>query len=475
MKLGVVTAEPNNFVPLKLKEEAEKLGMEVEILDVAKIVHLECAEPKILYDGKPLELDVVIPRLNEHQLEVKLALLRRMELSGIKMVNTADSMALCNDKLESQIKLQTQGIVVPWSAIVHDPEHLETALAAAEEAGKKFPMILKTLRGTHGIGVMKVDSKSSLVSVFQAVHGEGQQLMIQEFIEHDSSYRIIMIGQELLAANERGQPKEKEEFRTNSHLGSETKKYDPSEEELEFSKKIVAEWGCNFCAIDYIKLEDGTFLVLEVNSSPGLEAMQKNWEDKNLPEHVVKFAQSLVEGVAAVDPGNDAPPPVGEPEAAQGPVVSDVMPVLISRLMTDAVDARIDTGAGLSALHVNNMKLMNDETWVHFTRNDVGYKVPVDRMIQIKDLENKDNNERRPVVLLDVTIAGEVLHRMEFTLTSRDNRAYEILIGRNVLSALGLPIVIPSSTDVPNQEGEAVVLPGDTPTTTGEKQPGEEE
>lgn len=473
MKLGVVTAEPNNFVPLKLKEEAEKLGMEVEILDVAKIVHLECAEPKILYDGKPLELDVVIPRLNEHQLEVKLALLRRMELAGIKMVNTADSMALCNDKLESQIKLQTQGIVVPWSAIVHDPEHLETALAAAEEAGKKFPMILKTLRGTHGIGVMKVDSKSSLVSVFQAVHGEGQQLMIQEFIEHDSSYRIIMIGQELLAANERGQPKEKEEFRTNSHLGSETKKYDPSEEELEFSKKIVTEWGCNFCAIDYIKLEDGTFLVLEVNSSPGLEAMQKNWEDKNLPEHVVKFAQAMVEGVAAVDSG-EGPAPEPAP-AEQGQVVSDVMQVTVSRLMNEPVEARVDTGAGISSLHVDDMKLMNDETWVHFTRNGISYKVPVDRMVRIKSLDKEDDFERRPVVLLDINIADQQLQRMEFTLSTRSNRAYEVLVGRNILAALGLPIVIPPLVGAPNQEGEAVVLPGDAPTTTGDKQPGEEE
>lgn len=473
MKLGVVTAEPNNFVPLKLKEEAEKLGMEVEILDVAKIVHLECAEPKILYDGKPLELDVVIPRLNEHQLEVKLALLRRMELSGIKMVNTADSMALCNDKLESQIKLQTQGIVVPWSAIVHDPEHLETALAAAEEAGKKFPMILKTLRGTHGIGVMKVDSKSSLVSVFQAVHGEGQQLMIQEFIEHESSYRIIMIGQELLAANERGQPKEKEEFRTNSHLGSETKKYDPSEEELEFSKKIVAEWGCNFCAIDYIKLEDGTFLVLEVNSSPGLEAMQKNWEDKNLPEHVVKFAQAMVEGVAAVDSG-EGPAPEPAP-TEQGQVVSDVMQVTVSRLMDEPVEARVDTGAGISSLHVDDMKLMNDETWVHFTRNSISYKVPVDRMVRIKSLDKEDDFERRPVVLLDINIADQQLQRMEFTLSTRSNRAYEVLVGRNILAALGLPIVIPPLVGAPNQEGEAVVLPGDAPTTTGDKQPGEEE
>lgn len=465
MKLGIITAEVKNFVPEKLKEEAEKLGIEVEILDVAKIVHIECADPKILYDGKPIGLDVVIPRLNEHNLEVKLAVLRRLEMFGIKLVNTADSMALCNDKLESQLKLQSQGITVPWSCIVHSPDQLEVALQAAEEAGKKFPMILKTLRGTHGIGVMKVDSKSSLVSVFQAIHGEGQQMMIQEFIEHESSYRIIMIGQELLAANERGQPKEKEEFRTNSHLGSETKKYEPSDAELEIARKIVAEWGCNFCAIDYIKLKDGTFVVLEVNGSPGLEAMQKNWEDKNLPEHVVKFAQSMVEGLAAVDPGVgpiQAPEDAPEPKPEQ-PVLADVMPVKVSRLMNEPVDARIDTGAGLSALHVDNMQLVNDETWVIFTRSGISYKVPVDRMIRIKSLDNPDEFERRPIVLLDIMIADELLQRMEFTLSSRSNMKYEVLIGRNVLSTLGLPIVVSSTATRPVGDEAAVVLPGDTP------------
>lgn len=498
MKLGIITTEPKNFVPVKLHEEAVAAGLEATILDMAKLIHVESDKSKIYYDGKPLELDYVIPRLSETSIEVKLGLLTRLEKHGVKLLNSSTSMALCNDKLETQIVLNDMSIKTPWSAVAHSGEELEHVVKLAEEAGLKFPMILKTLRGTHGIGVMKVDSKASLISVAQALIAEKQQLMVQEFIEHEQSYRIIMIGDELLAANERGQPKDKDEFRTNSHLGSETKRYTPGEDELEVAKKIVATFGCNFCAIDYIKVDSG-LLVLEVNGSPGLEAIQKDWEGElNLPQLVIKYvaAQDSVAPVGAsqeapaeqpaveaeptaatepvavaVEEPKDVPPAEGSkpPEVSidvgagtieldpppalevptevtadkSGETIGDFEQVTISRLIDTPVEARVDTGAKLSSVHAENVKIEHD--WVWFTRGSINYKVPVVRMAKIRSAQS--DLTVRPVVHLDITIKGKHLQQVEFTIVGREAMKYEVLIGRNVLGMLGIPIVVPMTAE----------------------------
>lgn len=483
MKLIVLTAEPKNFVPVKLKEEGEKAKHEVEIVDIRTTFIIETTGgSKVMYkvgDDKVAELKApfaCIPRLNEHHLLYKLNVLNRLAHDGVYMLNSPASMELCNDKLGSQIKLNDEGILTPWSCLIGSDAMLEPALKQAEEDGKlKFPMILKTLRGTHGIGVMKVDSRSSLVSVAQALLANtSSELMLQEFIEHESSLRIIMIGDEMLAANRRGQPKEKDEFRTNSHLGSETEKYQPTEEELALTRKIVELFGCNFCAIDYIQ-HDGKLLVLEVNGSPGLEAIQKNWEDKNLPaaviEGLVKLAnpynppvEDPVAPVVTAAPddieGSQDVPHAEEPQTVDSsPNVApmgDIEKVQIVRLADGGVDARVDTGAGFCSLHADSVS--EDNGWLKFKRGSITYKVPIDRHVKIT---NSHGASRRAVVKFDIIVRGIRYNQVEFTVTSREKLTYDVLIGRNFLRLAGIPVMVPQDDkalrgDLPPAEIEEV-------------------
>lgn len=485
-KIILFTAEPGNFVPKRLKEEAEKLGYEACILDVTHCVIAEgidgsgestscCSE---IYVSKkegegeeakttiePLKIDqetVVIPRLNEYNLEMKLSMLQRMNDQGAKILNSVRSMELCNDKLMSQVTLNTAGIKTPYSFTMQNADDVECMVAYMEESGRlKYPVIVKTLRGTHGIGVMKLDSRSSLVSVTQMLLKEGIEFMVQEFLKHEQSARIIMIGDKVLAANLRGQAKEKDEFRTNSHLGSETEPYNPPEDEVALGKRIVELFGCNFCAIDYIVLDkDGKkeIVVLEVNGSPGLEAISKNWPDRNLPADVIKYAMDHQDsGIPDQAPTADVPAEVPDaPEALPAPeadaevptdALEEVEAVHIHRIMEPdvTVDARIDTGAKTSSLHADHISF--DEQFVKFRRGDVTYKTAVKRVVRIKNIHNGQNT-RRPVVVLDVTIHGKRFNQIEFTLTDRSNMKYEVLIGRNVLEMLGLPVLISKNPDV---------------------------
>jgi len=483
MKLVIITAEEKNFVPVELAKHAKELGHEVEIANINHSLLVEQTTTKdtvskVLFqltkddseNSEEIKLEeikgpfVCIPRLNEHDLEYKLGVLKRLETHGNILLNSAESMALCNDKLETQVVLNNGGFITPWSMVIGSLSTLNAALDVAEVDGNlNFPMIVKTLRGTHGLGVMKVDSRSSLVSVVQAVVSHGMQVMLQSFIKHDKSARLIMIGDQMLAANLRMQPKEKDEFRTNSHLGSTTEKYEPSEEELSMGRKIVDLFGCRFCAIDYI-IDGDRLIVLEVNGSPGLEAIQKNWEgERDLAKMVVEYCASLVQDEGTIDnspsfngfiktqdlldasnraqqnPQNAELLAKAKEDAVTNPLrpLTDLEPIQVMRLMDVCVDGRVDTGAGICSLHADKVEELED--WIKFTRGDVTYKVPVDRHIKIK---HAHGDTRRAIIKLDVTVRDKRYNQIEFTITDRSGMNYEVLIGRNLLKQIGLPVMI---------------------------------
>jgi ribosomal protein S6--L-glutamate ligase len=475
-KILIVTAEPKNYVPVSLKAAGASVGVEVQILDITKAVLVEdlegnspesfelkssvyVVEPAAEGEERtmtPVIVDnqtAIIPRLNEYHVLIKLGILKRLEKQGAYLVNTPESMELCNDKLMTQIILNSAGIKTPYSVMIQGLNEIETVVNVLEAAKKiTYPFVIKTLRGTHGIGVMKVDSRSSLVSVAQLLSKEGLDFMLQEFCKHERSARIIMIGNEMLAANLRGQPKSKDEFRTNSHLGSETDKYEPSEDELAVARRIIELFGCNFCAIDYLITDKKEIIVLEVNGSPGLENIQKNWPDKDLARDIIQYVagtttqqQATIDAPpgeeSVVEPVKDAAPTT-EPTISQDTIGETEM-VSINRITGD-VEARIDTGAKYCSLHVDKVDV--EGNWVKFTRGDITYKVPVFKTVKIRHASIGES-VRRPVVKLDLTMRDIRLNQIEFTLNNRSSMKYEVLIGRNALQALGLPVIVPRDDD----------------------------
>jgi ribosomal protein S6--L-glutamate ligase len=483
-RIIVVTAEPKNFVPVNLKKAAEALGLEAQILDITKTVLVEelhgnspetfdlksavyFVEPATEDGARKLtEIKVdhetaIIPRLNEYHVLIKIGILKRLQKQGALLVNTPESMELCNDKLMTQIILNSAGIKTPYSVMIQGIGEIEAVVNVLEEEKKiTYPFVIKTLRGTHGIGVMKVDSRSSLVSVAQLLSKEGLDFMLQEFCKHDRSARIIMCGTEMLAANLRGQPKSKDEFRTNSHLGSETEKYEPSEDELAVSRRIVELFGCNFCAIDYLITDKKEIIVLEVNGSPGLENIQKNWPDKDLAKSIIEYVtgapatkQAQADAIApsagdetVIEPVQDEAPKT-EPAVTQD-TIGETEIVSINRITGD-VEARIDTGAKYCSLHVDHVEV--EGNWVKFKRGDITYKVPVFKTVKIRHASIGES-VRRPVVKLDLTMRDTRINQIEFTLNDRSSMKYEVLVGRNALQALGLPVIVYKDVDKMNGE-----------------------
>ena len=484
-RLYICTAEPSNFVPKELKRAGEEIGLETKIIDLTRVVLIEgmgteglesalyCVTPadqknkESKAEIKKLEIcneTMVISRLNEYHLDVKLSILKRMESCGAQMLNTPESMALCNDKLMTHVILNNAGIKSPYSFAMTNVDDIEATVDWLESEGKlKYPIIIKTLRGTHGIGVMKLDSRASLVSVAQTMQKEDLDFLVQEFMEHKQSARMIMIGDKLLAANLRGQPKDKNEFRTNAHLGSETEPYNPGEDEIALGCRIVELFGSKFCAIDYLindKNGSKEFIVLEVNGSPGLENIQSNWPDRDLAMDVVKGAcgETKAEPTAVVvSPGADVPElAVADPTSSELPtdVVQEVEPVMVHRVFTEPIEARVDTGAKYSSIHADWLTF--DESWTKFKRGDVTYKVNTDRVIKIKNVHGGEST-RRAMIRLDITIKGKRLNGVEFTVNDRGHMKYEVLIGRNILELLGLPVLVPKNGENPGDTPESEI------------------
>jgi len=529
-RIYILTAEKDNYVPVELHkaaEAAEAAELSSEIIDVNDCVLSEGfidsgnqkqSVSRVFVIDKTgmrelkVDADTFVISLStlEHHSEIKMSIVQRLIDNGAKILNQPASMTLCNDKMMSQVKLNTAGIRTPFSFTVTHSDDLKKVVDAMED-GKyiSFPVIIKTLLGTHGIGVMRADSKPSLISIAQTLIKQKLDFMIQEFIEHEQSCRAVMLGSNLLAANLRGQPKGNGEFRTNSHLGSETEPYTLSDVELETAKQIVSIFGATFCAIDYIikKRSDGTseLIVLEVNGSPGLEGIQKDWPEKNLAAEVIKFVMEQVtktdpvivppsiEIATPVEPTISTEPPVLKlpaPEiyttpigtqqiavrkAGEGsggettePMLQSIEQVVIHRVIDEPIDARIDTGAKVSSIHVDKFELINDEKNVKFTRGETSYTMPVARMVRIRNVHGGENT-RRPVIKLDATIGEIRVDDVEFNLNNREKMKYEVLIGRNILKMIGVPVSI-APEDTPVDTPQTKDEPEEVIDTNGEEE-----
>ena len=481
-KIVLLTTEPESFVQEKLTAAAEKAGFDLDVINPDECHIFLSTDTYFANKGTKFEkADACIPRLSEDHLDYKVAIMKHMEKIGVKVLNTGASMRTASNKIETQIILNNEGIQTPKSALFINEEQLDKAL---ESIGGKFPVIVKTIFGTHGVGVMRADSMASLRSICQQLIKSGVEFMLQEYIEHKESARILVLGDSAVAAVLRTIPDG--DFRSNAHQGAELKKHEPTQEEIDVCVKASKLIGTSLAAVDYITVDDQIFL-LEVNGSPGFEAMQEVIEF-DIAEKIIDFVGTLIGATPAdetnkqedtptektVNPdevtavaaeeeeevesetdakGNEteedeepkhhekpnknaeADPNVIEPEKEKVnnddfSLVGSVDKVIIKYFNDEKpVDARIDTGAEYSSINGSDID-MNDET-ISFTFGDYRYRFSLLKSVKIVAANGK---EKRPVIRLDLVIDQNVLHNVEFTVNDRGHLNYDVLLGRRALA-----------------------------------------
>jgi len=488
MRIGVLTEEPKNEdVAIALKEAGEKLGAEIVIIDLNECAVVNNAEPLVLYQGKPLDnLDACLVRGSESKLEFRTHIVDYLTKQGVRMINKSDAIKICDNKFATQSLLNGIGVKTPKTVTVVQIEQLDAAVAYI---GDKFPMIVKTVSGSHGVGVIKVESYESLKSITQYLLAEKTDLMVQEFIPHKESGRIMILGDKIVAAVMRTIPDG--DFRSNMDQGAELKKHTATDMETEIALKVSKALGCELSAIDYIMDEGGEMVIFEANSSPGLKGIQSVNEEIDIAKEIMTFIVGnnavasapndvdLTKGPAVVSTekseeeeeeekkkpgyiaievpsdvemksgaagdvsgeGNDESGSKDE-ESAQGSseeeeeatAVGLEEKIVIKHINDNQpFEGKVDTGADRCSLHGENIEV--GENYVRFSIGETRYKVALERFVTVLAA---NGSEKRPIVKFNVEFNGNSFENIEFNISDRSDMKYQVIIGKNLLEVAGV-------------------------------------
>jgi ribosomal protein S6--L-glutamate ligase len=272
MKIAILSRSKNIYSTGQLIEAAEKRGHEVLLLDHMKcVLVIEKGRPHIYYKGKEITgVNAVIPRIGASVTFYGTAVVRQFEMMKIFTAVESQALVRSRDKLRSLQILARAGIGMPKTAFANQTSDIDSLIDSIGGA----PCIIKLLEGTQGIGVILAESKKVATSVIEAFLKLDAAMLVQEFIKEakGADIRAFVIDGQVVGAMKR-QAKEGE-FRSNLHRGGTAQLIQLSSEERETAIKAAKKLGLGIAGVDMLQSERGP-LVMEVNSSPGLEGIQK--------------------------------------------------------------------------------------------------------------------------------------------------------------------------------------------------------
>ncbi|MEO8802346.1 MAG: 30S ribosomal protein S6--L-glutamate ligase [Rudaea sp.] len=272
MKIAMLARNANLYSHRRLIEAAQAAGHSLDIINTLRCyMNITSHRPEVYYNGQNLTgYDAIIPRIGASITFYGLAVLRQFEMMGVYPLNESVGIGRSRDKLRSMQLLARDGIGLPVTAFAHDPKQTEEVLAVVGGA----PLVIKLLEGTQGIGVVLADTKRSAKSVVEAFRGANVNILVQEFIKEagGADIRAFVIGGKVVAAMQRQGAEG--EFRSNLHRGGSARTIKITAEERSTAVRAAKAMGLNVCGVDMLRSNHGP-VVMEVNSSPGLEGVEK--------------------------------------------------------------------------------------------------------------------------------------------------------------------------------------------------------
>ncbi|MCK6648685.1 MAG: 30S ribosomal protein S6--L-glutamate ligase [Bacteroidia bacterium] len=271
MKIAILSRGPKLYSTRRLVEAAEQRGHEVVVLDHLKcVLVIEKGNPHIFYGGKEITgIDAIIPRIGTSVTFYGAAVVRQFE--QMKVFSSVESQALVRsrDKLRSLQLLAKAGLGMPKTAFASAPKNIDNVL---EQVGGA-PVVIKLLEGTQGIGVILAETHKSAKSVIESFLALKANILVQEFIKEagGADIRAFIVDGKIVGAMKRqGLPGE---FRSNLHRGGSANVIELTKEERETAIKAAKKLGLAIAGVDMLQSSRGP-LVMEVNSSPGLEGIE---------------------------------------------------------------------------------------------------------------------------------------------------------------------------------------------------------
>ena len=426
-RLLIITDEPEKAKTFhtanRLQEEAEKLGWKHYLYRLTGgytsyedgIFRLHNKE-----DEKGFEVSrndtIAIIRGSVVRKDSWLDVVSSLEKHSICVVNSRQSINICTDKYRTSLRLADYGIKQPKTVLVNDPEK---AVLAFDKLDSKFPVIMKTLRGSKGVGVLFVESEKSLDSIVQLIYkqDEDTDLLLQEYIPTDYDVRVLVLGGKVLATMKR--PVIEGDFRSNVSQGSKPEKIKLTEIEIEASLLAAKAVNGVWTAVDFIpsknREKDPPF-VIEVNSSPGTEGIEEA-SGQNISKEIIQFFANKKNWIKV-------PSECGYKEVVSIKPFGEIV-------------AKFDTGnSGMSVIHADNMKVIGKQVKWSLLGKTITSDIIRKEEISVGGL--RDYDENRFVIKLDVEFLGG-MYETEFTLDNREDRT-PILFDREFMSRVNVMV-----------------------------------
>jgi len=272
MKLAVLSRNKKLYSTRRLVEVAQKRGHEVRVLDVLRCyMNITSHRPMIHYKGEDLDgFDAVIPRIGASVTFYGTAVVRQFEMMGVYSVNESVAISRSRDKLRSLQLLSRKGIGLPVTGFANRPDDIKDLVKMVGGA----PLVIKLLQGTQGIGVVLAETQKAAESVIESFLGLNASVLVQEYIKESggADIRCFVVGDKVVAAMKR-QALEGE-FRSNIHRGGTASLIKLTPEERSTAARAAKTMGLNVAGVDLLRSNHGP-LVMEVNSSPGLEGIER--------------------------------------------------------------------------------------------------------------------------------------------------------------------------------------------------------
>jgi len=270
VNIGILSRNSSLYSTRRLREAAEERGHNVGIVDYLRCyMNITSAKPKVLFRGDELGFDAVIPRIGASHTFYGSAVVRQFETMGVYAVNESQAIDRSRDKLRSLQLLASHGVGMPVTSYAHSTQDIAGLL----EIVGGTPVVVKLLEGTQGLGVVLAETRKAAESVITAFRQLDANILVQEFIKESkgADVRAFVIGGRVVAAMRRqGAPGE---FRSNLHRGGSAEQIKLTRSERATAIKAARVMGLNVAGVDLLQSERGP-LVLEVNSSPGLEGIE---------------------------------------------------------------------------------------------------------------------------------------------------------------------------------------------------------
>lgn len=271
MQIGILSRKASLYSTSRLVEAAEDAGHDVRVVDYLRCyMDITSARPKVLYRGEELHFDAVIPRIGATYTFYGTAVVRQFEMMDVYPLVTSQALSRSRDKLRSLQLLSRAGVGLPVTGFAHSTADVEGLLDLVGGA----PVIVKLLEGTQGLGVVLAETRKAAESVIGAFRQLDANFLVQEFIKEakGADIRAFVVGGRVVAAMRRQGAAE--EFRSNLHRGGTSERIKLTAIERATAVKAAKTMGLAVCGVDMVQSNHGP-LVLEVNSSPGLEGIEQ--------------------------------------------------------------------------------------------------------------------------------------------------------------------------------------------------------